>query len=136
MEQVCHFLMSLSKIRIGILAISVYRKDSTELYIVLFRSDHPQHVVKNIIEDALMWAVCYSSTLLAFNEEWHLMKLMLLYNGLVFQHILGLIFCFFRFSLTDIYRDISILDSRNYHQTRSYLWLPIRMMFYLYALIY
>jgi hypothetical protein len=46
--------MSLSKIRIGILAISVYRKDSTEPYIVPFRSDHPQHVVKNIIEDALM----------------------------------------------------------------------------------
>ncbi len=34
----------------GILASSVYRKDSTEPYIVPFRSDHLRHVFNNIIK--------------------------------------------------------------------------------------
>jgi hypothetical protein len=125
----------------GILATSVYRKDSTEPYIVPFRSDHPRHVFNNIIHGALMRVIHYSSTLFAFNEERFLIKLMLLYNGLVFPHLFSLIFCFFPFSLSAIHRDTSTLDSRsflptNYHQPRSYLWLPIRMIFYLYVLIY
>jgi hypothetical protein len=125
----------------GILATSVYRKDLTEPYIVPFRSDHPQHVFHNIIDAALMRAIRFSSTLFAFNEERLLIKLILLYNGLVFQDIFSLIFSFFPFSLTSIHRDISILNSRNflptnYHQRRSYLRFPIRMIFYLYALIY
>jgi hypothetical protein len=110
----------------GILATSIYRKDSTELYIVPFRSDHPRHVFNNIIDGALIRAIRYSSTLFAFNEERLLIKLMLLYNGLVVQDIFSIIFCFTPFSLTAIHRDISILDSRNflptnYHQPRSYL---------------
>ena len=79
----------------GILAISVYRKDWTEPYIVPFRSDHPQHVFYNIIDGALMRAIRYSSTLVAFNEERLLIKLILLYNGLAFPHLLSSIFCFF-----------------------------------------
>jgi hypothetical protein len=110
----------------GTLATSVYRKDSTEPYIVPFKSDHPRHVFSNIIDGALMRAIRYSSTLVAFNDERLLIKLMLLYNGLVFVHLLSLIFCFFPFSLTGIHRDTSILDSKNslpinYHQHRSYL---------------
>jgi hypothetical protein len=125
----------------GILVTSVYRKDRTEPYIVPFRSDHPQHVFNNIIDEALMWAIRYSSTLFAFNEERLLIKSMLLYNGLVFPYLLFPSFFFFSFSLTAIHRDTSILDSKNslptnYHQHRSYLWLPIQMIFYLYAPTY
>jgi hypothetical protein len=110
----------------GILAKSVYRKDSTEPYIVPSRSDHPRHVFSNIVDEALMRAIRYSSTLSAFNEERILIKLILLYNGLVFPHILSSIFCFFPLSLTAIHRYTSILDSKNslptnYHQHRSYL---------------
>jgi hypothetical protein len=110
----------------GILGTSVYRKDSTEPCIVPFRSDHPRHVFNNIIDGALMRAIRYSSTLFTFNKERLLIKLMLLYNGLVFPHILSLIFCFFPFSLTAIHRDTSILDLKNsfptnYHQHLSYL---------------
>jgi len=72
----------------GILATSVYRKDSAEPYIVPFKADHPRHVFNNIIDGALMRAIRYSSTLFAFNEERFLIKLILLYNGLVFH-----IFC-------------------------------------------
>ncbi len=38
----------------------------------------------NVIDGALMRAVRYSSAVSAFNEEQRLIKLMLLYNGLVF----------------------------------------------------
>jgi hypothetical protein len=107
---------------------------ATSVYILLFKSDHSRHVFNNIIEGALMRAIRYSSTLFAFNEERLLIKLMLLYNGLVFAHLLSLIFYFFSFSLKGIHRDTSILDSKNslptnYHQHRSYLRLPIRMIF-------
>jgi hypothetical protein len=70
----------------SILATSVYRKDSTEPYIVPYGSDHLRHVFNNMIDGALMRAIRYSSTLLAFNEEQLLIKL--LYDGLVFN-----IFC-------------------------------------------
>jgi hypothetical protein len=50
-----------------------------------------------------MRAIRYSSTLVPFNEERRLIKLMLLYNRLVFAHLLSLIFCFFSFSLTAIH---------------------------------
>ena len=53
----------------GILGTSVYRKDSTEPYIIPFRSDHPRHVFNNIIDGALTRALRYSSTLSTFNEE-------------------------------------------------------------------
>src|SRR5271170_5990165 len=88
----------------GILATSVYRKDSTEPYIVPFRSDHPRHVFNNIIDGTLMQAIRYSSTLLAFNEERLLIKLMLLYNGLVCPHPLSTSFVC-HFSLTVIHQD-------------------------------
>jgi len=40
-----------------------------------------------------MRAIRYSFTLFAFNEERLLIKLILLYNGLVFPHLLSSIFC-------------------------------------------
>ncbi len=79
----------------GVLATSAYRKDATEPYIVPFRSDHTRHVFNNIIDTALMRAICYSSTLSAFNEEQRSIKLMLLYNGFVFQHLFSLTSCSF-----------------------------------------
>ncbi len=81
------FLDVFIKNKSGILATSVYHKDSTETCIVPFRSDHPRHVFNSIIDGALMRAIRYSSTLFAFNEERLLIKLMLLYNGLFFQHL-------------------------------------------------
>jgi hypothetical protein len=75
------FLDVFIKNKNGILATSVYRKDSTEPYIVSFRSDHPRHLFNNIIDGILTRALPYSSTLSAFNEERRLIKLMLLYNG-------------------------------------------------------
>jgi hypothetical protein len=68
----------------GILATSVYRKEAAEPYVVPFKSDHPRHVFANIIDTALMRAMRYSSTLSAFNEERRTIKLMFVYNGLVF----------------------------------------------------
>jgi hypothetical protein len=65
----------------GTLATSVYHKEATEPYIVPFKSDHPRHIFKNVIDTALMRAVRYSSTLSAFNEERRSIKLMFLYNG-------------------------------------------------------
>ncbi len=53
----------------GILARSVYRKDSTVPYIVPFRSDHLRRIFSNIIDGTLTRALRYSSTLSAFNEE-------------------------------------------------------------------
>jgi hypothetical protein len=65
----------------GQLATLVYHKEASEPYIVPFKSDHPRHIFKNVIDGALMRAVCYSYTLATFNEERRSIKLMLLYNG-------------------------------------------------------
>ena len=79
-------------VNIGSTAItSVYHKEAAEPYVVQFQSDHPRHVVANIIECALLRALRYSSTLLEFNQERRAIKLMLLYNGsvhLVFYSLL------------------------------------------------
>ena len=65
----------------GVLTTSVYHKGAAEPYIVPFTSDHPRHIFRNIIENALIRAVRYSSTLSAFHQERRSIKLMLLYNG-------------------------------------------------------
>jgi hypothetical protein len=65
----------------GTLVTSVYHKEAAEPYIVPFKSDHPRHIFKNVIDVALMRAIRYSSTLLAFNDEQRSIKLMFLYNG-------------------------------------------------------
>jgi hypothetical protein len=65
----------------GILATSVYHKEVAEPYIVPFNTDHPRHIFKNVIDGASIRALCYSSTLSAFNEERRLIQLILLYNG-------------------------------------------------------
>ncbi len=67
----------------GVLATYVYHKEAAEPYVVPFKSDHPRHVFTNIIDGAMR----YSSTLAAFNEEQRSTKLMLLYNGFVFQEL-------------------------------------------------
>ncbi len=71
----------------GILTTSVYHKEAAEPYIVPFKSDHPRHVYKNIIETALLRAIRYSSTLPIFNKERRAIKLKLLYNGFVSTQI-------------------------------------------------
>ncbi|CAF3018490.1 unnamed protein product, partial [Rotaria sp. Silwood2] len=58
-----------------------YHKPAAEPYVTPFLSDHPRHVFKNIIENALTKAVRYSSTIPVFENEQHRIKLMLLYNG-------------------------------------------------------
>ena len=67
----------------GILTTSVYRKEAVQPYIVPFKSDHPRHVFRNIIETALVRAIRYSSTLPIYNQERRSIKLTLLYNGFV-----------------------------------------------------
>ncbi len=67
----------------GVLTTSVYHKEAAEPYIVPFKSDHPRHVFRNIIETALLRAIRYSSTLAIFNQERRTIKLKLLYNGFV-----------------------------------------------------
>jgi hypothetical protein len=69
------FLDLLIENKDGVLATSVYHKEAAEPYIVPFNSDH--------LDDALMRAMRYSSTLSTFNEERRSIKLMLLYNGSV-----------------------------------------------------
>ena len=75
------FLDVLVENKCDILHTSVYHKEAAEPYIVPFQSDHPCHVFKNIIENALTRALRYSSTLNAFNYERRSITLMLLYNG-------------------------------------------------------
>ncbi len=65
----------------GTLTTSVYHKEAAEPYVVPFKSDHPRHIFKNVIDTALMRAIRYSSTLSTFNEERRSIKLMFLYNG-------------------------------------------------------
>ncbi len=65
----------------GTLSTSVYHKEASEPYIVPFKSDHPRHIFKNIIDGPLMQAVRYSSTLAAFNGERRSIILTFLYNG-------------------------------------------------------
>jgi hypothetical protein len=67
----------------GTLTTSVYHKEAAEPYIVPFKSDHPRHVFRNIIETALLRAIRYSSTLTIFNQERRTIKLKLLYNRFV-----------------------------------------------------
>jgi len=94
----------------GILATSVYHKEAAEPYIVPFKSDHPRHVFINIIDNALLRAIRYSSTLAKFNEERRSIKLMLLYNGSL-PIFLSLYNCIFNFSILVIRQDISTVDS-------------------------
>ena len=65
----------------GVLATSVYHKAMSEPYILPFKSDHPRHIFKSIINAALIRAIRYSSTLSTFNQERQAIKLTLLYNG-------------------------------------------------------
>ena len=65
------------------LITSVHHKAAAERYVVPFRSDHPRHVIVNILECAFLRALRYSSTLAEFNHERRRIKLMLLYNGFV-----------------------------------------------------
>ena len=67
----------------GVLSTSIYRKPSTEPYVVPFMSDHPRHVFGNIVQGALTRAARYSSTYQAFDQERRYVRLMLLYNGSV-----------------------------------------------------
>jgi hypothetical protein len=77
------FLDLLIENKDGALVASVYHKEAAKPYIVPFNSDHPRHVFTNIIDNALMRALRYSSTLSTFNAERRSIKLMLLYNGFV-----------------------------------------------------
>ena len=79
------------------LATSVFHKQVAEPYVVPFKSDHPRHVFKNVIDGALMRAVRYSSTLSAFHKDRRSIKLMLLYNDyfLLFTFNFQHIFCYF-----------------------------------------
>ena len=65
----------------GTLATSVFHKEAAEPYIVPFKTDHPRHIFKNIIDTALVRAIRYSSTLSSFKQERRSIKLTLLYNG-------------------------------------------------------
>lgn len=68
----------------GILVTSVFHQVTAKSYILLpFNSDHPRHVFANIIDNALLRAVRYSSTLSTFQKEQRSLKLMLLYHGFV-----------------------------------------------------
>lgn len=67
---------------------SVYHKDAAEPYVVPFLSDHPRHVLVNIIECSHLRASRYSSTVEEFNRERRALKLKLLYNVYVQLSIL------------------------------------------------
>ena len=65
----------------GILVTSVYHKETSEPYVVPFKSDHPRHTFGGIVQGKLARAVRYSSTLKMFDVERRAIKLLLLYNG-------------------------------------------------------
>ncbi|CAF4380022.1 unnamed protein product, partial [Adineta steineri] len=59
----------------------VYHKSAAEPAVLSFLSDHPRHILRNVIQTALMRAIRYSSTLEVFNIEQRTIRLMLLYNS-------------------------------------------------------
>ena len=65
------------------MSTTVYHKDASEPYVVPFTSDHPMHIFRNIIYDALIRAIRYSFSLKAFDDESREIRLKLLYNGYV-----------------------------------------------------
>jgi hypothetical protein len=79
------FLDAFIENKSGILTTSVYHKEVAVPYILSFKSDHPHHVLGDIIETALLRAIRYSSTSDIFHIEQRSIKLMLLYNGFVFH---------------------------------------------------
>ncbi len=94
----------------------MYRREAAEPYIVPFKSDHPRHVFTNIIDGTLLRAIRYSFTLSAFNEERHSIKLMLLYNGLVFLLSFSLIYSIFTF-LIPLFTKINLQSIYDFLQT-------------------
>ncbi|CAF1531369.1 unnamed protein product [Adineta steineri] len=85
------------------LITSVYHKQSSEPYVVPYKSDHPRHVFVNIIECTLLRAIRYSSTLQEFNHERRAIKLMLLYNGYPTKYIYSQFHEFFtKYSFTSM----------------------------------
>ena len=97
--------------RDGILVTSVFHKEAAEPYIVPFNSDHPRHVFANIIENALLRTVRYSSMLPTFHKERRSLKLMLLYSGFVMTNKFCFMFhsIFFRCFIV-IHQDIFTID--------------------------
>jgi hypothetical protein len=67
----------------GILSTAVYHKKAAEPQVVPYSSDHPRSVFRNIIDNALLRAARYSSTLALFNDETRNLRLKLLYNRFV-----------------------------------------------------
>ena len=61
--QILPFLDVLLTHQNGILSTSAYHKPMTEPYVIPFISDHPQHVFVNIVQNALLLVVRYSSFL-------------------------------------------------------------------------
>ncbi|CAF4187077.1 unnamed protein product, partial [Adineta steineri] len=85
------------------LITSVYHKQSSEPYVVPYKSDHPRNVFVNIIECTLLRAIRYSSTLQEFNHERRAIKLMLLYNGYPTKYIYSQFHEFFtKYSFTSM----------------------------------
>ena len=95
----------------GVLATSVYHKEMSEPYILPFKSDHPRHIFKNIINAALMRAIRYSSTLSTFNTERRTIKLTLLYNGYHFSSSSNS--CTFNLFILAIHQSISLVNFTN-----------------------
>ncbi|CAF1473822.1 unnamed protein product [Rotaria sordida] len=62
------------------LITSVHHKQAAEPYVVPFKPHHPHQIFENIIRNALLRSIRYSSTLKEFNDERRAIKLMLLYN--------------------------------------------------------
>jgi hypothetical protein len=53
----------------GQLFTSIYHKPAAEPYVIPFISDHPRHVLNNIIKTSLDRAIRYSSTFETFDYE-------------------------------------------------------------------
>ena len=75
----------------GQIFTSVHHKESTEPYIIPFKSDHPRHVFRNIVRGAVARAATYSTTLNAFDIERRHTRLVLLSNGSVLLSRVSLI---------------------------------------------
>ncbi|CAF4490897.1 unnamed protein product, partial [Rotaria magnacalcarata] len=61
--------------------IKLEYKIAAEPYVVPFISDHPRHVLENIVQTSLRRAIKYSSTFQSFNDERRYIKSTFLYNG-------------------------------------------------------
>ena len=105
--------------RDGSLTTSMFHKEAAEPYIVPFNAGHPRHVVANIIENALLRTVRYSSMLSTFSQidaalQWVSYDQQVLFHSYPARFIHNRFVKFFKSSLFTSTSLLLLIDSESY----------------------